>query len=323
MRIGIKPTVDFAFKKIFGSPENGAALMGLLNAILELPKPIREVEILNPFSYQDFGDDKLTILDIRARDSTGRNLNIEMQVSVVRSLLPRLVYYACSLYADQLRAGDGYNKLRPAISICLLNRELYADSTEPHHRFRLCDLEHRRELSESIEVHTVELPKYDLAVETISQRSRIEQWAFFFLHAADYNRETLSALLPGIEFAQAITAIDTISRKTEDKIMYDDREKAQRDYQWRMESVEEALAEGEERLREEEERLREEGREKGREEGREEGEQRGEWIGKIKLLQELLHETPPSKDQLSQMTNEALVGLVETLQQRLRDRNGA
>ena len=59
MPLGIKPTVDFAFKKIFGSPENVGALMGLLNAILELPAPITEVEILNPFSYQDFADDKL------------------------------------------------------------------------------------------------------------------------------------------------------------------------------------------------------------------------------------------------------------------------
>jgi len=50
MPIGIKPIVDFAFKKIFGSPENTVALMGLLNAILDLDEPIIGVEILNPFS---------------------------------------------------------------------------------------------------------------------------------------------------------------------------------------------------------------------------------------------------------------------------------
>ena len=51
MALGIKPTVDFAFKKIFGSPENVRALIGLLNAILRLPSPITDVEILNPFNY--------------------------------------------------------------------------------------------------------------------------------------------------------------------------------------------------------------------------------------------------------------------------------
>ena len=63
MALGIKPTVDFAFKKIFGSPENVQALIGLLNAILELPAPITDVEILNPFSYQEFEDDKQKMYD--------------------------------------------------------------------------------------------------------------------------------------------------------------------------------------------------------------------------------------------------------------------
>ena len=82
MPLGIKPTVDFAFKRIFGSPENAPILIGLLNAILDFPRPIIHVEILNPFSYQDFAEDKLIVLDIRARDSVGRSLNVEMQVAV-------------------------------------------------------------------------------------------------------------------------------------------------------------------------------------------------------------------------------------------------
>ncbi|WP_197171026.1 PD-(D/E)XK nuclease family transposase, partial [Novipirellula aureliae] len=56
MPLRIKPTVDFAFKKIFGSPENDIALIGLLNAILDFERPIEAVEILNPFSYQEFSD---------------------------------------------------------------------------------------------------------------------------------------------------------------------------------------------------------------------------------------------------------------------------
>ena len=62
MPLGIKPTVDFAFKKIFGSPQNSAALIGLLNAILDFERPIVSVEILNTFSYQEFADDKLVVL---------------------------------------------------------------------------------------------------------------------------------------------------------------------------------------------------------------------------------------------------------------------
>ena len=140
MALGIKPTVDFAFKKIFGSSENVRTLIGLLNAILELPAPIVDVEILNPFSYKEFSGDKQIILDVRARDSTGRMLNIEMQVANTGDLKQRMTYYACKLYADQLKLGEKYFILQPAISICLLNENLFKETDVPHHRFRFCDL---------------------------------------------------------------------------------------------------------------------------------------------------------------------------------------
>ena len=231
MLLGIKPTVDFVFKKVFGSPENIPVLIGLLNAILKLAHPIVRVEILNPFSYQEFADDKLVVLDIRACDSAGRWLNIEMQVTVFAGLLQRLVYYACTMYVGQLDSGRDYKDLRSAISICLLNKQLFCEDTVPHHRFRLADPEHGMEVSDSIEVHTLELTKYNLQEETIASAPAIEQWAFFFLFADRYEPERLRGLLPGVEFQQAISVVETIAAKTEDRMMYDQRLKAQRDYQ--------------------------------------------------------------------------------------------
>jgi len=108
MPLGIRPTVDFAFKKIFGSPQNSVALIGLLHAILKLARPIASVEILNPFSYQEFADSKLIVLDVRCQDADGRWLNVEMQVSSFAGLIERLVYYACSMYVDQLSKGGNY-----------------------------------------------------------------------------------------------------------------------------------------------------------------------------------------------------------------------
>ena len=295
MLLGIKPTVDFAFKKIFGSPENVPVLIGLLNAILRLPNPIVHVEILNPFSYQEFADDKLIVLDIRARDSAGRWLNIEMQVSVFTGLLQRLVYYACSLYVDQLDAGQNYADLRPAISICLLNKILFRDAPAPHHRFRLADPEHGMEISDSVEVHTVELTKYNLEEETICEASAIEQWAFFFLYADRHEPERLRELLPGVEFQQAISVVEAIAAKTEDRLMYDQREKAQRDYQWGLDSA--------------------------REEGRQEGRQEGSLAGKIQLLQQLLGEESSSTESLLDFPMDELSRLLADLQQRLRSRD--
>jgi hypothetical protein len=45
-----------------------------LNAVVHgsLSWPIRDVQILNPFSHKDAVDDRLSILDIKARDEAGR-----------------------------------------------------------------------------------------------------------------------------------------------------------------------------------------------------------------------------------------------------------
>lgn len=183
MPLGIRPTVDFAFKKIFGSPQNSEALIGLLNAILDLPNRIESVEVLNPFNYQEFADNKLIVLDVRCRDSAGRWLNVEMQVSAYAGLLERLVYYACSMYVDQLAAGANYALAAPAISICLLSHRLFPGSEQAHHRFAMVDQLSGRKLVNAVEVHTVELTKYNLDSEMIGEAGELEQWAFLLLHA--------------------------------------------------------------------------------------------------------------------------------------------
>lgn len=58
------------------------------------------------------------------------------------------------------------------------------------------------------------------------------QHAFLLLRAQDYDALALRCLLPGIEFETAIETIEIIPEKTEDKQTYDQREKAQRDYEW-------------------------------------------------------------------------------------------
>lgn len=96
MGLGIDPTNDYVFRLAFGDPKNSDLLIHLLNAILELPSPVVSVEILNPFIEQEFETDKLAILDIRAKDSNGRLLNVEMQKMATPALRERLVYYAAA-----------------------------------------------------------------------------------------------------------------------------------------------------------------------------------------------------------------------------------
>ena len=156
MLLGIKLTVDFAFKATFGSPEHPAVTIHFLNALLGTR--ITTVKILNPMIDRDTDDDKLAILDILATDDQGRQFNIEMQTTLPAGLSQRLVFYASSLYVEQLKAGENYSLLRPAISICVLDKVLFPQHDRLHSEFLLRD--RRGEiLTEDLQIHTVELPK--------------------------------------------------------------------------------------------------------------------------------------------------------------------
>ena len=61
--------------------------------------------MLNPFNPKEALDDKLSILDIRARDQSGRQFNIEMQMLTSPDYAKRILYYACKLHQQQFHEG--------------------------------------------------------------------------------------------------------------------------------------------------------------------------------------------------------------------------
>jgi len=83
---------------MLGSPDHTRVTVHFLNAILGNVPLITEVTILNPFLGKEFEDDKLSVLDILAKDEHGRILNIEMQTSLPAGISQRLTYYTASLY---------------------------------------------------------------------------------------------------------------------------------------------------------------------------------------------------------------------------------
>jgi predicted transposase/invertase (TIGR01784 family) len=115
MTIGIDPTVDFACKRVLGSPEHPAITLHFLNAVLRLLRPIREVRILNPTIEKAFEDDKWSLLDILATDESGRLYDIEVQTTRPLGLRQRLAYYASSLLVGQLGSGGDYRDRTVAI----------------------------------------------------------------------------------------------------------------------------------------------------------------------------------------------------------------
>ena len=303
MPLGIDPTIDYVFKKIFGDPENSDVLIHLLNSVIEPRSLITAVEIQSPFLEKEFEDDKYSILDLKARDSDGRWFNVEMQTTIPAGLSERLVYYASCLFADQLGEGEQYSRLNPVISICFLTRILFSDVPTEHLRFTLSDRRYNVELTEHFQVHTVELPKYNLDEATLRAAPDLAKWAFFLKMAPHLDAVRLRKLLAEAPYQKAIGIVEMISRTPEQRRIHDARQKAIRDQAWILEGTREAAIQ--EGRKEGIEAGRQEGIEAGRQEGRQEGIelgiQRGDRRGKIHLLQQLLGEALTSDEVLSRL----------------------
>jgi len=165
------------------------------------------------------------------------------------------------------------------------------EERESHHRFRFEDSRTGRVLEETIEVHFLELPKYNTNVIELANATAIESWVYLLRHAQDYSAEELRTLFPSAEYRSVINTVEEIQMKTEYRELYDSRQKAKLDEAWR-------LAEAEKK-----------------------GRQEGEAIGRVKTYQELLGDPVTSDEELLQMTSEQLTSTITDLQTRLRKRN--
>lgn len=100
MKHRIDPKIDCVFKALLGAEQNRRLLIHFLNAMLagELTTPITEVTILNPYNEREFRTDKLSIVDVKARDQAQQPYQIEIQLLNVPDLPGRIAYGWANLY---------------------------------------------------------------------------------------------------------------------------------------------------------------------------------------------------------------------------------
>lgn len=304
--IGIDPTVDYAFKRLLGSPEHSGVTIHFLNSLLVDGPKIKQVESLNPFLKKEFDDDKLSILDILAVDELERRLNIEMQTSLAAGLRQRLAYYNASLSVDQMSVGQQHQELRPAIVICVLSVPLFPAGGSLHTDFRLRD-QSGMVLTDDLQIHTLKLTKLTITRENLQNATPAECWACFLRYAAEMTVEQVRNLFPSPEFTEAAGVLEMIRQTPGQLHEYRARQKL--------------LLDGDARLEYARQEAHQEGLQQGLQEGERRGREEGELLGRIALLQELLLESTPTREELSGYDLSQLTALCDQLQQRLRDRS--
>jgi predicted transposase/invertase (TIGR01784 family) len=228
---GIDPRVDYAFKRLFGRESNEALAIHLLNAVL-MPAPsdcIVSLDLLNPFNDKDTLDDKLSILDIKARDQSGRQFNVEMQLLASEYFSQRVLYYWARLHQSQLREGEPYNLLRPTISICFVSTPLFPKVAAYHLVFELRERDQQLRFADDLAVHLLELSKFTKSAE--ESASPLDVWLYFLRHAPELDTEMLPAALAAVEeVRRAMGELEMIARSDLERERYEARMKLQQDF---------------------------------------------------------------------------------------------
>ena len=221
MKHAIDPKIDCVFKAILGAENNINLLIHFLNAVLDndLAAPIDSVEILNPYNDKEVLDGKLSIVDVKARDSQGTFYQIEIQLSNYAHLTERILYTWADIYSNQLQSGEQYHQLRPTYSIWLLAHNLIKGDNDYIHTFKIRDNKGRC-LNQHCGIWLLELGKFNAQqIETEQQR-----WLRFFKDGDHLNDEGLPNWMTTDEMRQAMSTLRQFSEKERDYWAYQARQ---------------------------------------------------------------------------------------------------
>ena len=256
--LSLSPKNDLVFKALFGRHPN--LLENALNGFLEHTgvTPISDILILNPEIRPADVHEKFIVLDIRAKDAHGRTFNVEMQVRQHLEYGKRTLYYWSKLYSSQLQRGEDYDQLRPTFGIHLLDFSPFADSTEPHYRFRLSDCRFpERRWCDDLEIHLLDLTQLQSRLPQL----REEEWMYFLNRAMHEEESKMLEHIKNPAIHEAYAALKELSADAELRELALQRElQIHNEVTALKRAKEEGLAQG-----------REEGIQKGREEGKQDG----------------------------------------------------
>ncbi len=224
----ISPRVDIAFKKIFGVEENKDLLLSLINSIVGKEDKIAEVTLLNPYNPKNFRQDKLSILDIKARGERGKRYNIEVQISDEADYDKRALYYWAKLYTEQLKVAEDYSTLSKAIGIHILNFTSIPNVDRYHNVFHVTEKETGLLYFKDLELHTIELKKFskdshaELADIVAMVKNSMDMWAAFLTRHDLLNKEHLPAELDDPALKKALNVLEVMNFAPEEREAYEE-----------------------------------------------------------------------------------------------------
>ncbi|WP_288208074.1 Rpn family recombination-promoting nuclease/putative transposase [uncultured Parabacteroides sp.] len=122
---------DWAIKRLLRQKANFGVLNGFLTVMLR--EEVSILEILESEGNQESADDKFNRVDIKALNSKGEIIIVEIQNTREVHYLERILYGVAKAITEHISLGEGYQKVKKVYSISILYFDLGVGSDYIYH----------------------------------------------------------------------------------------------------------------------------------------------------------------------------------------------
>lgn len=176
---------DWALKSILRQKNNFDILEGFLSDLLN--DKITILELLESESNKQYDTDKFNRVDLRAKDSKGREIIIEVQHKPESDYMERIHYGAMEAALESISTGDSYANVKKVISVSIVYWKLLEKKYLIKKTSKYLDLTNSM-AGEEIEVkeaNDVSAEYYFIQPEWFNDniKSVIDEWVYFFKHS--------------------------------------------------------------------------------------------------------------------------------------------
>ncbi|MCL2398529.1 MAG: Rpn family recombination-promoting nuclease/putative transposase, partial [Defluviitaleaceae bacterium] len=224
--------IDYAFKILFTKGET-RLLISLLNAIFankKICRVIKSLKIVNPFLDKESGDDKLSILDIRAELEDGTTVLIEMHLYGFGEFKAKTIRSWARAFGEDLEVGGSYADQPPTIAIAFTDgavkpvEENETSKKDKIHRLcKIMDCEDYTVFTNAMELHYIDMKAFAKAVNEANsisiddtQETMFAKWLSVITQKEINNKAIIENACSEEEIFMAVSAL---SRQSEDKII--------------------------------------------------------------------------------------------------------
>ncbi|EDN65847.1 conserved hypothetical protein [Beggiatoa sp. PS] len=130
-----------------------------------------------------------------------------------------MLYTWSSIYHSQISKGANFDKLKPVISIWILNENLFDKVNDVHLLFVLYNQKNQLILSDDIKIHLLQLPKW----QSDEVKNEKERWIYLFKEGKNVDVDEPPEVLCTDEMRQAMETLDRFSENEDNYLLYQNR----------------------------------------------------------------------------------------------------